>query len=167
MSLNFGRFAFLQLTAQELESATGLGCCLFFMNFIVDKSRSEEGRGARVGRCTSNCRFLIPSSAYLLRPDHLMLLLPCPPTTRRGSAVLIILPLLFYIRYSSRSQGANQKTTHPVHCYLSVQLTKVHFRILSLCMLSILGLYGMHFANIRQTPNSISRNLLIDVHIMP
>ena len=37
---------------------------------------------------------------------------------------------------------------HLVHCYLSAQLTNFRFMILSLYMLSILGLYEMHFANI-------------------
>ena len=56
LSLNFGRFHLLRLTAQGLESFTGLGCCLFVMKFIRDRCRSEEGRRERVSRCTSNCR---------------------------------------------------------------------------------------------------------------
>ena len=28
------------------------------------------------------------------------------------------MPLLFYIRYSSRSQGANRNTKHPVQCWV-------------------------------------------------
>ena len=55
-----------------------------------------------------------------------------------------------------------------MHCFLSSQLTKVYFRILSLCMLSILGFNDMHFANLMiQTPNSMSRKLPIDLRIAP
>ena len=54
---------------------------------------------------------------------------------------------------------------HPVRWHLSAQFTNVHSRIISLCMLSILELNEMHFANVIETPNNMSRSLPIDVRI--
>ena len=108
---------------------------------------------------------LIPSSACLLRPDHLML--PCP-LTKRQCCHHNISSKKFCIRSMSCSGGCEPECyIHPVHCYLSAQFTNVHSRILSMCMLSILGLYGMNPAIIIHISNSISQNLLIEVRIMP
>ena len=96
--------------------------------------------------------FLKRNKIFQCRPDHLILLLPCPLTTRQCCPHNI--SSILYKEYEPFRAWQPEYHKHPVHCYLSAQLTNVYFRILSLCMLSLLGLYETHFANILQIPNS-------------